>query len=186
MHKLKFVLALALLFAPPLFAAAPGAKQSLGPVTNLPLPRFVSLKRSEVNMRRGPSEDQPILWVFKRKNMPVEVVNEFDVWRKVRDVDGAEGWIQQSMLSGDARYGLVRYPGAKAGRGVTGATGKVQGWALKRRPAGESATLAIVQAGVVAKLRRCHEAWCEVKAGEKSGWLERAALWGVYPDEEFK
>jgi SH3-like domain-containing protein len=170
----------------PAMAAAPTPKQSLGPVTSLPLPRFVSLKRSEVNMRRGPSEDQPILWVYKRRNMPLEVVNEFDVWRKVRDVDGAEGWIQATMLAGDPRYGLVRYPGAKAPQGVTGATGKVQGWVLKRRPEKKAATIAIVQAGVVAKVVRCHEAWCEVRAGEKVGWLDRAALWGVYPGEEVR
>lgn len=183
MHKLSLVVTLALALASgPALAAAP-AKQSLGPVTNLPLPRFVSLKFDRINMRRGPSEDQPILWVYRRKSLPVEVVNEFDVWRKVRDVDGAEGWIRDNQLSGDARYGLVRWPGEKAPRGVTGASGKARGWALKRRPQDSSATLAIVEAGVIAKISRCFEAWCEVKTGGKSGWLERAALWGVYPDE---
>ncbi|MFO1187773.1 MAG: SH3 domain-containing protein [Alphaproteobacteria bacterium] len=183
MHKLPLLFALALLVAPA-FAAAPPAQQSLGPVTNLPLPRFVSLKRGEVNMRRGPSEDQPVLWVYKRKNMPVEVVNEFDVWRKVRDVDGAEGWVRDQMLSGDARYALVRWPPTKTPRGITGATGKAPGWPLKRRPQEKSVTLAIVQPGVVAKLGAVHRGVVRGQGRRQVRLAGAAALWGVYPDEE--
>jgi SH3-like domain-containing protein len=160
------------------------AAQSLGPVTKLPLPRFVNLKRAEVNMRRGPGDDHPIVWKYVRKNLPVEIVNEFDVWRKVRDVDGAEGWISANMLSGDRRYGLVR---VKSAKGVATSKG-APGWAIMRRPDAKGEAVAIAQAGVIAEIRRCPaaDAWCEIKAGGRKGWIERAALWGVYPGEVIK
>jgi SH3-like domain-containing protein len=129
-------------------------------------------------MRRGPGEDHPIVWKYVRKNLPVEVVNEFDVWRKVRDVDGAEGWISANMLAGEPRFGVVRAKPAKGGAG----------WAIKRRPDAKAATIALAQAGVIAQVRRCPnaQAWCEIKAGGRKGWIERAALWGVYPGEVIK
>ncbi len=80
-------------------AAIGQAGKSTGP-SGLPLPRFVSLKAEKVNVRRGPSSDHAVAWVFQRKGMPVEIVAEFDNWRRIRDSDGEEGWILQNMLSG--------------------------------------------------------------------------------------
>ncbi len=75
------------------------APKSVGP-SGLPLPRFVSLKAEKVNVRRGPSSDHPVAWVFQRKGLPVEIVAEFENWRRIRDSDGEEGWILQNMLAG--------------------------------------------------------------------------------------
>ena len=74
-------------------------QRPVGP-SGLPIPRFVSLKAEKVNVRRGPSSDHPVAWVFQRKGLPVEIVAEFENWRRVRDSDGEEGWILQNMLSG--------------------------------------------------------------------------------------
>ncbi|NNF73231.1 MAG: aspartyl-trna synthetase, partial [Rhodobacteraceae bacterium] len=76
------------------------AEQTRGPVTNLPLPRFVSLKASEGNVRRGPSLSHRIDWVFTRRDMPLEITGEYGHWRRVRDRDGAGGWMHYSLLSG--------------------------------------------------------------------------------------
>jgi SH3-like domain-containing protein len=133
-------------------------------------------------MRRGPGDDHPIVWKYVRKNLPVEIVNEYDVWRKVRDVDGAEGWISANMLAGERRYGVVR----TAAKGAP--SSKVAGWSLWRRPIAKGEALAIAQAGVIAEIKRCPAAdsFCEVKAGGMKGWIERKALWGVYPGEVIK
>ena len=68
--------------------------------SGLTLPRFVSLRASEVNMRTGPGTRYPIAWVYKQRNLPVEIVDEFDTWRRIRDWEGSEGWVHQSMLHG--------------------------------------------------------------------------------------
>ena len=85
----------------PLFAAllAIAAWPALAD-SGLPVPRFVTLKGDEVNVRAGPGRRYPINWVFLRQEMPVEVVAEFDTWRKIRDFEGTEGWVHQSLLSG--------------------------------------------------------------------------------------
>ena len=71
-----------------------------GPVTNLLIPRYVSLKADEANARRGPSLSHRIDWIFKKKGMPLEIYGEYDNWRRVRDAEGAGGWIHYSLLSG--------------------------------------------------------------------------------------
>ena len=73
----------------------------LGPVTNLPLPRFVSVRAGKVNVRRGPSESHRVDWVFQLAHMPLEVTAEFGHWRRVRDIDGAGGWVHYALLSGE-------------------------------------------------------------------------------------
>ena len=88
--------ALALVIALPVTLWA----QERGPVTNLPLPRYVSLKSDEVNVRRGPSLSHRIDWVYKRRNMPVEVYGEYENWRRIRDIDGAGGWVHYTLISG--------------------------------------------------------------------------------------
>ena len=77
--------------------ATPGV--AVGP-SGLPVPRFVSLKSGRVNVRVGPGEDYKIAWVFVKSGLPIEVVQEFDNWRQIRDSDGATGWVFQSLLSG--------------------------------------------------------------------------------------
>ena len=71
-----------------------------GSVSGLPVPRFVSLKSDRVNVRSGPNKDQDVRWVYTRAGMPVEVTAEFENWRRIRDWEGAEGWVYHSLLSG--------------------------------------------------------------------------------------
>jgi SH3-like domain-containing protein len=133
---------------------------------SLPVPRFVTLRSDQVNLRTGPGEQYPIDWVFTRKSMPVEIVAEFKNWRKIRDVDGTEGWVHERMVIG-RRAVLVR--------------GQVR--TLREKPAGDAEIVARAEPGVVASLMECQAAWCRVEAGGVRGWLRRDEIWGVYPDE---
>ena len=132
----------------------------------LPLPRFVSLRSEDVNVRTGPGVRYPIDWVLRRKAMPVEILDQFETSRKIRDWEGGIGWVHQSMLSG--RRMIL----------VTGAVRSIRG---KPDPQGE--TLATVEPGVVGKLLECQRQWCRVDVGGRRGWLLRTEFWGVYPNE---
>jgi SH3-like domain-containing protein len=130
------------------------------------LPRYFSLRSDDVNLRTGPGVRYPVEWVFKRRNLPVEVVAEFETWRRIRDIEGTEGWVHQSMLS-SRRTVLV--------------TGEVR--TLKARPDPDSPAIAMVEPGVVGTLNQCRAQWCNVDAGGYRGWLQRSDFWGVYPGE---
>ena len=149
-----------------LLAGSVCAEQTKGPVTNLPLPRFVSLKASEGNVRRGPSLTHRIDWVYKRRDMPLEITAEHGHWRRVRDRDGAGGWIHYSLLSG-VRTVLVEKDMLP----------------LTLRPDPDSPVVARLELGVVARLGECGPAFCEISAGGYEGWAPKSALWGVRPDE---
>lgn len=149
-------------------AAPPALAQSRG-TDALPIPRYVSLRSEEVNIRTGPGVQYPIEWVFSRRHMPVEVVEQFEHWRKIRDVEGTEGWVHQSMLSGK-RYGLV--------------TGEVR--ALRRKPEQGAPDAARLEPGVIAQILECQGAFCRLEAAGIKGWLARSEFWGVYPNEPVK
>lgn len=134
--------------------------------TSLPVPRFVTLRSDKVNVRTGPGEQYPIDWVFTRKDMPVEIVAEFNHWHRIRDVEGTEGWVQERMVTGK-RAIIVR------GQQRT----------LRERPSGDATIVARAEPGVIAKLLECQPVWCRVEAGGVSGWLKRDEIWGVYPGE---
>lgn len=144
-------------------APADGAR---GAVTSLPLPRYVSLKTDEGNVRRGPSIGHRIDWVFRRRNMPLRVTAEFGNWRRVEDSDGQGGWIHFSLLSG-VRTVLVQQDDT----------------ALRARPGPRAPVLAKAEAGVVARLGECLPGWCRIGADGVRGWVEKTALWGVEADE---
>jgi SH3-like domain-containing protein len=132
----------------------------------LPTPRFVALRADKVNVRTGPGDQYPIEWVFTRKDLPVEILAEFEHWRKIRDSQGTEGWVHQRMVTGK-RSVLVQ--------------GEVR--ELHGGPAKDSEVVARAEPGVVAKLIECRDAWCRVEASGVKGWLRRGEFWGVYPDE---
>lgn len=142
------------------------ADDARGAVTNLPLPRYVSLKTDEGNVRRGPSIGHRIDWVFRRRDMPLRVTAEFGNWRLVEDSDGQGGWIHFSLLSG-VRMVLVQQDGTL----------------LRARAEPQAPVLAKAEAGVVARLGECLPRWCRIAAGGARGWVEKAALWGVEADE---
>ncbi|OIP83711.1 MAG: aspartyl-trna synthetase [Rhodobacterales bacterium CG2_30_65_12] len=151
-----------------LMAAGSAAALERGPVTNLPLPRFVSLKTNEGNVRRGPSLTHRIDWVFTRRGMPLEIIGEYGHWRRVRDRDGVGGWVHYSLLSG-ARTGLVETDlAALFARADTGAP--------------ENARL---EAGVIVEIDECAIEWCRVYVEGLKGWMVKQDLWGVRADEVF-
>jgi SH3-like domain-containing protein len=137
-----------------------------GSETNLPLPRFVSLKAAEGNARRGPSLSHRIDWVFVRPGMPLEITGEYGHWRRVRDRDGAGGWVHYSLLSG-ARTVIVNESLAD----------------LRARPVAGAPVVARAEAGVVARLGDCGPQWCRISAGGQRGWIEKSRLWGVAPED---
>lgn len=137
-----------------------------GPVTDLPIPRYVSMKAAEGYARRGPSATHRIDWVFTRRNMPLLLVDEYGQWRRVQDREGAGGWMHYSLLSGN-RSVIV----------------EEDGLTLHRRPDPGAPPTARMQAGVVAWLGRCVPGWCDLDAGEAEGWAPTAALWGVAEGE---
>jgi SH3-like domain-containing protein len=135
--------------------------------TTLKVPRFVSLHSDKVNLRSGPGRQYPIEWVLTRKDMPVEVIAQFEHWRRVREWDGTVGWVQEHMITGK-RYAIV-------------ANGAVRG--LYRDPDAAAGLVAKAEPGVIGRLLECKGAWCRIDAGDATGWMRRADLWGVYPDE---
>ncbi|WP_439153906.1 SH3 domain-containing protein [Yoonia sp.] len=139
---------------------------TLGPETNLPLPRYVSLKASESNVRRGPSLSHRIDWVYTRRNMPLQVIAEYGHWRRVIDRDGQGGWVHYSMLSG-ARTVLINK----------------ETTALRARPDETSLENALLEPGVIARLGECNADWCQLTAGGYRGWAPKSVLWGVAPTE---
>lgn len=157
------ITALVLLLAAPVPAQE---EVTRGAVTNLPIPRYVSIKASEANVRRGPSLSHRIDWVFQRRHLPVQITAEYGHWRRVRDIEGAGGWIHYSLLSG-ARYVLVTDDQAP----------------LRRAPEPDARIVARAEAGVVARLGDCKPNWCEVTADHLTGWVKKERIWGVDPDE---
>ena len=151
-----------------LAAAAPARAASEQDGPGLPLPRFVTFRASEVNMRAGPGVQYPVEWVYRRQNLPVEVIAEYRTWRKVRDWQGSQGWVHQSML---------------ASRRAVIVTGGVR--TLREKPDAKSNPVAELEAGVIATLLDCPQGvgWCRVEVDGFEGWLRRVDFWGTLKDE---
>ena len=139
-----------------------GMAEQRGPVTNLPLPRYVSLKGNEGNARRGPSLSHRIDWVFRHAGMPLRVVAEFGHWRRVEDKDGAGGWIHYAVLSG-VRTALVTQDMLE----------------LRGRPHVDADIVARAEAGAILRLNECEPEWCRVSGGGQRGWVPKSTIWGV-------
>ena len=152
---------------------AGAAAQDPGDGTGLPLPRFVSLKSDDVNVRRGPGQEYEIAFTFVKAGLPVEITQEFDNWRKIRDSEGAEGWVFGSLLSGK-RTALVA-PWDRSGP-----------FPAYSRADAASSVVAYLEPKVIADVEQCTGAWCEISVKGYDGWIEQDRLWGVYPDEQFE
>jgi SH3-like domain-containing protein len=144
------------------------ARAASGDAANLPVPRFVSLRATEANLRTGPGEQYPITWILRHQGVPLEVVAEYNHWRRVRDFEGAEGWIHRGMLTG---------------RRTVVVTAKLPLLLAEARSDGQP--LARLEARVIARVLRCpaQSAWCQIEADAYRGWIRRADIWGVYDDE---
>ncbi|MBR7158746.1 MAG: hypothetical protein IKD08_03575 [Alphaproteobacteria bacterium] len=136
--------------------------------TSLPLPRYVSLRSADVNMRTGPGVRYPVEWNYKKAGLPVEIIAEFGNWRKIKDWDGTRGWVTKSLLSGNRTFRVL-------------ATSN-----LRRSPTEDSRLMARVESGVIGKLIQCPNdkpTFCRVEVKGYQGWLKRSEIWGVYPNE---
>lgn len=163
------LIALALLAVSPAHAAkldAEGA-QKLGK-SGLPIPRFASLGASQVHMRSGPDQSYPVSWTYTRPELPVEIIQEYGPWRRVRDLDGTEGWMNGNLLT-DRRNGVV--------------LGGIRSLYAAPRP--DSPRVWRVEPGVVGRLIVCEDSWCQFSVDGKTGWIVRDQIWGVYPGENF-
>ena len=149
--------------------AGPAIAATVGTETGLPIPRYVTLRAKEVNVRAGPGVRYPIEWVYQRPNLPVEVIAEFDTWRKIRDPDGTEGWVHQQMLSGRRAVLVI---GAER--------------LLRRTPEPNAPTVARLEIGVIGWLDGCRQDWCEVDVAGLDGWIPRSHIWGVRADEALR
>jgi SH3-like domain-containing protein len=145
-------------------AEPPASAQRKG--SGLPIPRFATLKSDEVNVRTGPGPRYPIDWVFKRKGMPVEIVAEFENWRKIRDWQGASGWVYQGLLTGKRAFIVP----AKIAH-------------VHKTPAASAEVVARLEPEVTGEIRSCSGEWCRVRVSGVSGWLVRTEIWGVYKSE---
>ncbi len=139
--------------------------------SGLPVPRFVSLKADKVNMHVGPAKTYDVTWVYTRAGLPVEITGEFENWRRIRDGEGAEGWVYHSLLSG-RRTGVV--------------TSKVKDELVSIRDKADmtAAVTAQLQAGVLSTVKKCTGSWCRISGDGFDGWIEQDRLWGVYPNEK--
>ena len=148
----------------------PAQDPNKGAVTNLPIPRFMSLRFDDVNLRVGPGTRYPIDWVYHRRDLPVEIIRELDDWRLVKDQDNIQGWMRAQTLS--PRRGFV----------VMGAERT-----LRAKPADDAPPVALLKPGVVGHLRSCAagQDWCDAEIGTYRGWIRRADIYGLYPGEAF-
>jgi SH3-like domain-containing protein len=147
------------------------SEQGLAEETGLPLPRFVSLRADQVNLRTGPGVQYPVEWVYQRQDLPVEIIAEYRTWRKIRDWQSTQGWVHQSMLSGK-RTVII--------------TGKRR--SLRSSADTKSPPVALIESSAIATLEQCPTGggWCRVEANNIKGWLRKVEFWGAYRDEVLK
>jgi SH3-like domain-containing protein len=147
---------------------------TLGP-SGLPLPRFVSLKSGKVNSRIGPGVNYAVDWMYLKPGLPMEIIQEYDNWRRVRDPVGAEGWVNQSLLSG--RRTAIAAPWQK---------GKEARLDLRSDPNSKARTLAVIEPGAIGSIRSCNGEWCQMTFGSYTGWISQSLVWGAYPGDLVK
>lgn len=150
----------------PLLLLALLALPAAAPAQDKKPPYWASIVPNAARIRTGPGRNFPALWEYRRAGLPVKVVAVHEAWRKVRDPDGAEGWMQANMLS-EARTGLVR--------------GEVR--PMRARPNASAPIAWRAEAGVVGKLRGCRDGWCDFDVKGRRGWIEAGQLWGIEPGE---
>ena len=152
-----------------LAATAAGAAELADGTTDLPKPRFVSIKGGSAMMRTGPGERFPILWEYKRPGLPMEILKEYEIWRQVRDPDGAIGWMNKALLTGQ-RTGIV----------------KDQTRLLYVAPDMKSRIAWRIAPGAVVTITLCEDLWCRVSKDGKSGYILRGQMWGTYAREKIE
>lgn len=162
------------LFSSVAFSCAQTFDHNLGS-SGLPLPRFASIKPARVNVRVGPGSNYSIVFTYQKQGLPVEIIQEYDQWRKIRDAEGDEGWIYQSLLSG--KRTAITIPWQKD---------KTKRLMLRKNPTDDAAVVAEVEPNTIGRIRQCDGLWCELDIHNTRGWLHQTQLWGIYPAEKIK
>lgn len=160
-------------------SVSPAYSQTTGAIehgqSGLPLPRFVSLKASRVNLRIGPSQEYAVEWLYLKKGLPLEIIQEYDNWRRVRDSEGTEGWIYHSLLSG-SRTGIV----------APWHHGKDARIEMLAEPRQGTKVTALLEPGAIGHILSCNGDWCQMDFGGHEGWVVQGAIWGAYPGETYQ
>ena len=146
----------------PIAAGGPAAVAGEPGAAGADKPRFVSLRTAETNVRFGPGRRYPIAWVFVRRGLPVRIVGRFEVWRRIRDWEGSEGWVHQALLS--RRRSVIVIDGPAE---------------LRRKPSPKARLTARIERRVIGRLFRCDGAWCSVEFSGRNGWIRKKSVWGV-------
>ena len=180
--SLRIAIASALIGLAAVVAPADAQAQTTSSIQNsavgasgLPLPRFVSLKSARVNSRIGPGVNYSVDWLYLKAGLPMEIIQEYDNWRRVRDADGSEGWINQSLLSG--RRTAIAAPWQR------GKDARIDLLADANKSAN---VVAIIEPGAIGTIRQCNGEWCQMSFEGHTGWLNQTLVWGAYPGEAVK
>jgi SH3-like domain-containing protein len=149
----------------------PGPGPALGVVSNLPIPRFVSLRTDQVNFRAGPGFQYPVTWIYQRDGLPVEIIGEFDVWREVIAPDGGTGWVHMATIRARRTFIITTRQAV-----------------LRAGPDPSAAPVALLDFGVSGLLLSCPAgaAFCKASAAAETGFLPRQDFWGAFPGETIK
>ncbi len=145
--------------------------------SELPLPRFASLKAKRLNMRVGPGTDFAVSWLYTRPGLPVEIIQEYDNWRRIRDVSGTEGWVYHSLLSGKRTAVAAPWMRDK---------GEDIYINLRNEAQANARITAKLQPGVIMDIDECTGEWCHASVESYTGWVSQGEIWGAYPNEAFK
>jgi SH3-like domain-containing protein len=157
-------------------ATYPAFAQAVGPnKSGLPIPRFVTLKSGRVNLRVGPGRSYPVEWMYLKSGLPVEVIQEYDNWRRIRDSEGTEGWINQSLLSGK-----------RSGIAAPWFRGKDAIIPMRASPVDDARLVASVEPGAMGEIETCDGNWCQMRFDRYKGWVPQSMIWGAYPNETFE
>lgn len=165
LRLLSAVLTLGLAAAPASAAAQAPARPAEGRPTpsGLPVPRYVSLKFDTVNARAGPGDDHRLLWVYRARGLPVQVVAETAEWRRICDPDGGLAWVHRRTTDGR--------------RTVLGPADRVT--PMRASAKADARVVALLAPRSLAELDRCREGWCRIQAGRSKGWTPADAVWGT-------
>lgn len=128
-------------------------------------PYFVALRSNKVNCRTGPAKRYPIKWVYLKKNLPLEVIDKFEHWRKVRDYKKDSCWIHKSLLK-NSRFVIT----AKEATAYD-------------EPTPFSTPLFKMEEKVLGSVIKCKQSWCRININENTGWVAKDDIWGIYPEE---
>tara|TARA_B110000438_G_scaffold302566_1_gene360644 strand:+ start:715 stop:1266 length:552 start_codon:yes stop_codon:yes gene_type:complete len=142
--------------------------KNIGSETGLNIPRFVSLKSDEVNLRVGSSLNYPKILTYTTKNFPVKIMEEYNTWRKIEDFKGNKGWIHKALLKGD-RFAIINQPYENNLKILNKPKGKIIGEIGKNN---------------IVKINKCIEDWCSINFNNYKGWIKKNNLWGVSSNEK--